>query len=175
MKMVEALIALMMTVLVFTSVHPLLKSSHRILSVLLEKREVDRILGKSFDKIGYEVEASREVKIYKKSVISYSLNQTFLSSHVSTGNMLLIYLPEKAEEKYHIYFCWKNEMYLYTGDMKRGSIILNKEPETIVGGIKELKFVRRGNLIYLEMEYLGGDRVYRRVERMRDLSKGTRL
>lgn len=175
MKIVETLVALMITVFIFSSIHPFLKNSNRVLSVLLEKRGEDRILGKNFEKIRYDVQDAAEIKIFQKSLLPVQLTPFFLSSHVSTGNMLLIHLPKKDREKYQVYFYRNDVLDFYTGDIGKVSINLNMESERIVEKIEQLKFIRKGELIYLEMEYRRGTKRYRRIERMKDFSIGNSL
>lgn len=170
MKILEAVIGALITALIFAAVHPLFQGSVRSAEKILQERRSERVIGRELEKLLMEIEESNEIRVFEKSYIPRQIDQSFINSQTSSGNTLLLYFSEKIKDRYQLYYFDNNSLKLYIGE-KQGVIIkLTEETQLVMEKVRGMKFIRKENLIYIEIFYQAGEMRYMKIQRAGDFS-----
>jgi len=60
---------------------------------------------------------------------------------------------------------------LYIGEKQGAFINLVEEPQAVIEKVREIKFVRKGKLIYIEISYQSEEQRYTKIQRAGDFSE----
>jgi hypothetical protein len=165
----EVLVSLLMAITIFSISYPIVKDSNNVLKIVLEKRNEDKILDKNFEKMKYEIENAKEIKIFQKTILSYQLTKSFISTSVEKGNMILLYLNEL--DQYIVYINRKSYLERYVGTLNGNTIVLENDYEKVLENIKSIEFKKQEKLIYLTIEYTNGkNEIINKIDRVINFS-----